>query len=197
VMFSSDNGPWLFYGDHGGSAVPLREGKGTTFDGGQREPCIMRWPGKIPAGSVCREVATTMDVLPTLAKLTGADLPTRRIDGKDIWPLMSGEAGAKSPHEAFFFVRGNELQAVRSGRWKLHLPHSYRSVSKMGSGGVRGIYVNKRVSLSLFDLETDVGETRNVAAEHPEVVERLQAIAKVFDDELKKNIREPGRFVEP
>jgi arylsulfatase len=136
VIFTSDNGPWLAYGDYGGSAGPLREGKGTTWEGGMREPCIMRWPGKIPAGAVCDEMASTIDILPTLARLCGARLPRRRIDGKDIWSLMSGEPGAKTPHEAYYFYRHNELQAVRSGKWKLHFPHSFRSmIGEPGSGG--------------------------------------------------------------
>ncbi len=139
VIFTSDNGPWLSYGDHAGSAEPLREGKGTSFDGGVREPCVMRWPGHIPPGTVCREPAMTIDLLPTLAQLIGAQAPSDRIiDGLDIWPLISGAPGAKSPHEAFYFYWGPELQAVRSGRWKLHFPHAYRSLAGPGGhGGAR------------------------------------------------------------
>src|SRR5205814_4960523 len=103
VIYSSDNGPWLSYGEHAGSAGPLREGKMTTWEGGQREPCIMRWPGKIPAGAVCREPAMTIDIFPTLAKLTGAALPKHKIDGLDIWPLISGQPNAKSPHDALYY----------------------------------------------------------------------------------------------
>ena len=128
VMFTSDNGPWLSYGNHGGSTGGLREGKGTTFDGGVRVPCVVRWPGKVRAHT-CTEPAMTIDVLPTVARLIGATLPDHPIDGKDIWPLMAGERGAKSPHEAYYFYyRRNELQAIRSGRWKLHFPHKYRSM---------------------------------------------------------------------
>ncbi|MEA3368267.1 MAG: sulfatase, partial [Planctomycetota bacterium] len=104
VIFTSDNGPWIRFGARGGCAKPLRDGKGTIYEGGMREPCIMRWPGRIPAGHVCREVATTMDLLPTLARLAGARQPQDRvIDGRDIWPLMSGQPGATSPHEAFYY----------------------------------------------------------------------------------------------
>jgi arylsulfatase A len=106
VIFCSDNGPWLSYGDHAGSAEPLREGKGTSFDGGHREPTVMRMPGTIRSRIVCNEPASTMDILPTIAKLAGAKLPAHRIDGKDIWPLMTGVPGAKSPHEAFLYYRG-------------------------------------------------------------------------------------------
>lgn len=179
VIFTSDNGPWLSYGDHAGSAGPLREGKGTSFDGGVREPCVMRWPGKIPPGTVCREPAMTIDLLPTLAKLAGGNVPEDRvIDGRDIWPLISGESGAKSPHDALYFYWGRELQAVRGGRWKLHLPHNYRSLASGGGhGGVPSKYEQRHVDLSLFDLESDPGEIKNVAADHPDEVKRLLAVA--------------------
>jgi len=154
VIFCSDNGPWLSYGDHSGLANPLREGKGTSFDGGHREPTVMRWPGKIPAGTVCSEPASTMDILPTVAKLTGAKLPAHRIDGKDIWPLITGVPGAKSPHEAFFYYRGFALEAVRSGKWKLHLPHSYRTLARRpgGTGGQPAKYEQGKIGPALFDL---------------------------------------------
>jgi arylsulfatase A-like enzyme len=177
VIFTSDNGPWLSYGDHAGSAGPFREGKGTSFDGGQREPCLMRWPGVIPAGSVCREPAMTIDLLPTLARLAGADVPGG-IDGRDIAPLLRGEPGARSPHEALYFYWDRGLQAVRSGRWKLHFPHDYRHLDVPGSGGRPGRYANRHLDAALFDLEDDPGETRDVSAEHPEVVRRLEALAE-------------------
>jgi len=186
VIFTSDNGPWLSYGSHAGSAGPLREGKGTTFEGGVRVPCLMSWPGHIPAGAVCREPAMTIDLWPTFAKLTGATLdPQRPIDGRDIAPLMLGQAGARSPHEALFFYWGGALEAVRSGRWKLHFPHDYRTLAgEPGQDGRPGPYRQGRIELSLFDLETDLGETKNVAAEHPEVVARLQALADAMRRDL-------------
>ena len=201
VIFTSDNGPWLSYGDHGGSAGPLREGKGTTWEGGMREPCIMWWLGKIPAGAVCNELATTMDILPTFSRLAGAKLPSKRIDGKDIWPLMSGKAGAKSPHEAFFYYNGWQLEAVRSGKWKLHFPHSYRTLVESGSGGIRGKERAGKLGLSLFNLKKDIAEQHDVSAEHPEVVKRLSALADKMREDLGdsakqmtgKNRRPPGR----
>jgi arylsulfatase A len=203
VIFSSDNGPWLSYGDHAGSARPLREGKGTTFDGGQRESTIMRWPGRIPAGTICKESASTMDILPTVAKLTGAPLPSHAIDGRDIWPLMSGKTGAKSPHEAFFYYRGYALEAVRSGKWKLHLPHAYRTLAgrEGGTGGQPAEYEQAEIGLSLFDLEKDVGEQNDVSSQYQDVVERLLSLAEQMRRELgdssKKlkgsSRREPGR----
>jgi len=202
VIFTSDNGPWLLFGDHGGSAGPLREGKATTFDGGQRVPCIMRWPGKIPAGKVSSEMIMIMDFLPTLANLAGGQLSSKPIDGKDIWPILSGKPGAKSPHEAFFFYLVWGLQAVRSGKWKLHVPHQYKHFANPGKGGKPGSFIYKNIGLSLFDLEKDIGEQHNVAAEHPDVVERLLGLADkmrhdIGDDRLKikgEGKREPGRI---
>ncbi len=202
VIFTSDNGPWLSFGDHAGSARPLREGKGTSFDGGQREPCIMRWPGKIPAGSVCHEPAMTIDLLPTIARLTGGNVP-EHIDGLDIWPLISGQPGAKSPHEALYFFWGRELQGIRSGRWKLHFPHEYRSLAgKPGSGGKPGPYTQKKIGLELFDLQSDPGETTNVADQHPEVVQRLKKLADAARRDLGdsatgqkgEGVRPPGQL---
>ena len=188
VIFTCDNGPWLSYGDHAGSAGPLREGKGTTWDGGQREPCLMRWPGTIPPGSVCRELAATIDILPTVAQLAGLEeLPmSHAIDGRSIAPLLRGEPDAASPHEAYYFYWGRELQAIRSGRWKLHFPHVYRSLDGKpgGNGGLPAEYVQKRTELALYDLESDVAETTNVAAEHAEVVQRLQRLADEARQEL-------------
>jgi arylsulfatase A-like enzyme len=177
-LFTTDNGPWLSYGNHAGSARPLREGKGTTFEGGVRVPCLARWPGHIPAGTVCHEPAMTIDLFPTLAGLIGAALPRHPIDGKDIGPLLRGKAGAKSPHPALFFYWGNELQAVRSGQWKLHFPHEYRSLTGTpGMDGKPGGYTQQQIDLALYDLDRDVGEKTNVADRHPEVVARLKALA--------------------
>ena len=177
VVFTSDNGPWLSYGDHAGSAGPLREGKGTNFEGGFRVPCLMRWPSRIPAGIVSDEVAGTIDLLPTFAKLSGAPLPPRKIDGKDISDLMFGKPGASSPHEAFYHYNGaHQLVALRSGKWKLMFPQSYNSPIP-GRGGLPGKGRRRSLDLSLFDLEADVGEQHNVAAEHPHVVRRLQELA--------------------
>jgi len=206
VIFTADNGPWLSYGDHAGSALPLREGKGTMFDGGCREPTLMWWPGRIPAGTVCREPAMTIDVLPTIAHLVGAKLPDHTIDGKNIWPLIAGEPGAQSPHEAYFFYYGRQLQAVRMGKWKLHFPHKYRTLAGRpgGTGGTPVPYEQAEIGLALFDLENDVGETTDVAAEHPDVVAAIRKLADRMRAELGDSatkqkgsgVREPGRLEE-
>jgi arylsulfatase A len=175
VLFTSDNGPWLSKRANGGSALPLRDGKFSTYEGGMREPCIARWPGKVPAGKVCNEICASIDLLPTFAKLAEGEVPLDRvIDGKDIWPLMSGRPGAKSPHKAYFYYRGNNLEAVRGGKWKLR----------------------RTKKTELYDLEADISEQNNVAAEHPAIVKRLNYIMKEFDRELKANVRPPGKAVE-
>jgi arylsulfatase A len=174
VIFTSDNGPWLGKKHHGGSALPLRDGKFSTYEGGMREPTIMRWPGKIPAGRVCREVCGTIDLLPTFAKLAEGEVPPDRvIDGKDIWPLLSEKPGAESPHKAYFYYRGNNLEAVRSGKWKL------RRTKKQ----------------ELYDLKADISEKNNLVDKHPEVVKRLSDMMEEFDRELKANARPPGKAV--
>jgi arylsulfatase A-like enzyme len=203
VMFSSDNGPWLSYGNHAGSAGGLREGKLTTWEGGVREPFIARWPGKIPAGTVCHEPAMTIDILPTLAGLAGAALPELPIDGKDIWPLLHGKSHAESPHEAFYFYWGRELQAIRSGKWKLHFPHEYRTLAGKpgGQDGKPAQYEQTKTPLVLYDLQADSGEKDDVAAKNPDVVERLTKLADKAREDLGdtatkkvgKGVREPGK----
>jgi len=205
VVFTSDNGPWLLYGSHAGDARPLREGKGTTFDGGVRVPCLMRWPGKIPADSVCREMAWTMDLLPTIAKLAGTNVPTDRIiDGRDIWPLMGAQPDARTPHEAYYYYWAQGLEAVRSGPWKLHFAHDYAHLTVPGGGGRPGKYTRPKISGALYNLEQDISEQHDVAAQHPDVVGRLQALAEQaradLGDSLTKrkgtNLREAGKLNE-
>ena len=185
VVFTSDNGA---RGDHGGSNAPLRGRKGTTWEGGQRVPCIMRWPGRIPAEIICNEITTSMDLLPTFAKLAGADAPSDRIiDGKDIRPLMFGGEDATSPHDAFFYYFKDNIDAVRSGKWKLHI--------RKGDEEVR----------ELYNLETDIGETTNLYDQYPEVVKELetkiQACREDIGDEAAgmdgTNCRPIGRVENP
>ena len=194
-IFTSDNGPWLNYGDHAGSAAPLREGKGTMFEGGCREPTLAWWPGKIPANSVCKEPLMTIDLLPTIAEMIGAKLPGHRIDGKNILPLMLSD-DAKSPHKAYYFYNGNQLQAVRQGKWKLHFPHGYRTMAGKpgGAGGIPANYSQAKIELSLFDLHQDIGESKDLKAEFPDIVTRLSELGKKFDEKLKKTKRQPGKI---
>lgn len=186
VIFTSDNGPWLVKGNHSGSAGPLREGKGTTFEGGHRVPLLMWWPGVIPAGMVSSELVTAMDFVPTIARLTGTKSTGLAFDGKDITALLRQEPGAESPHEAFYYYNGRQLQAVRAGPWKLHVPHRYRSIhgARLSTPTHPGAYVQDSISLALFNLETDVGETMDLKAEHPEIVKRLQELMDRMREDL-------------
>jgi arylsulfatase A len=200
VIFTSDNGPWLSYGNHGGSAWPLREGKGTAWEGGVREACIMRWPNRIPAGKTCDEPAMTIDILPTLAKISGAKLPEHPIDGKNIWPLIASEPGAKSPHQAYFFYWGGHLQGVRSGPWKMYFPHSYRTLGGRAGGkdGTPVNYEQAMIGMALYNLESDLGEKKNVIAQHPDVVARLERLATAIRVELGDTAtKQKGKGVRP
>ncbi|MDX1476787.1 MAG: sulfatase [Saprospiraceae bacterium] len=180
VIFTSDNGPWLSYGTHAGSAFPFREGKGTAWEGGHREPCIMRWPGTIPAGTVTDVPVMAIDLLPTIASITGASLPDRTIDGKNVLEVLTGEH-SESPQEAYFFYyRVNELHGVRSGRWKMYFPHTYRSLNGRPGGrdGLPAPYEQLAVTdIELYDVLADPSETQDVAGDHPEVVQRMTALA--------------------
>ena len=184
VVFTSDNGPWLSMKHHGGSALPLRDGKFTTYEGGMRVPFIARWPGSIPRGQSTDEIGAACDLLPTFAKLASAELKAdRKIDGVDIWPLLSGKT-SQSPREEFFYFRGGgRLQAVRDSKWKLRLG------STKGKGNKQKI-----IPPELYNLADDVSEANNVADAHQDVVERLKNRAKLFADEIRKNRRPEGRL---
>ena len=209
VIFTSDNGPWLSYGDHAGSAGSLREGKGTCWEGGIRVPCIMRWPEQIPHNTESQAMFANIDLFPTIAKLVDAKLPEHRIDGKDVWSLIAGKGDAANPHSAYwFYYARNELQAIMSGdgRWKLQLPHGYSTLNGRSGGrdGVPTSYQPAKVAKpELYDLVKDVGETTDVAETHPEVVKKLEAEAERAREELGdaltdrtgKAVREPGMLV--
>jgi arylsulfatase len=204
VVFSSDNGPWLCYGDHAGSAGPLREGKGTSWDGGVREPTLMRWPGHVPAGRTCDAPLMTIDLFPTVAKLIGAKLPEHKIDGLDISSVIFGKTD-QSPHEVlYFYYNANDLEALRSGKWKLELPRKYRSLNGRpgGKGGLPAKYDLLTLSQpELFDLDADPGQKRDVASENPEILKKLLNYADQARQELGDGLthnkgtarREPGR----
>jgi len=181
VVFTSDNGAAV------GSSLPLRAKKGSVYDGGIREPTVMWWPGKIPAGKTCREVTASVDLLPTLAKLSGGKLSGRKIDGKNIWPLMSGKPSAKSPHENYVLMHGPGT--VRSGKWKFYpWPE--------GKGGKRHDKAKNPSSepVQLYDTLADIGETKNLAAKHPDIVKRMQTAYDSHVTEIKQNKR-PTQFM--
>jgi arylsulfatase A len=174
VIVTSDNGPWLVKGEDGGSALPLFEGKMTTFEGGQRVPCVMKWPGKIPSGSVCSEMALSMDLLPTFAQITGAAIPTvQPLDGKNIIDLMTAKAGAKTPHEVFFYNQ----TAVRSGDWKYHSRELFKVKAT----------ARKFTGPTLYNLKEDIGESNNVIDQYPEIAERLAKVLRSNPNRRAKN----------
>jgi arylsulfatase len=212
VLFFSDNGPFLSYGNNAGSAAPLREGKLTSYEGGVRLPFIAHWPGKVPAGKVCDEVLTEMDVMPTLTKWLGSPESVQKTDGKDVTDIWFGKEGAKSPHESVVFYAGSEMQAIRSGEWKLHFPHPYitphaepgrdgkpsnwenMKPAAITQSGIEGIatrhgYKVAQQELALYNLNADIGETKDVSALHPEVVERLNKLAEPLRAELGDTLK--------
>lgn len=199
VIFTSDNGPWLVFGNHAGSADPLREGKNTTFEGGVRVPFIARWPGRIPASYISETPFMSIDLFPTLARLAGADLPTRKIDGVDAWSVLSGQS-QNSPQEAYFFYfADNELQGVRYNQWKLVYPHAYQSLNGRpgGQDGLMGTYETLQVEgIELYDLAKDPGENINVAAEYQDIIATIETLADDMRAELGdslNNIEGSGR----
>jgi arylsulfatase A-like enzyme len=168
VVYTSDNGPWKLDNGRGGSALPLRGYKFQTYEGGMREPAIAWMPGTIKAGQVCSELTSTIDLLPTIAHITGATLPENKIDGKNAWPLYLGDNDAKTPHDAYFYCHGDHAQAVRAGEWKLR---------------------EDKGTVELFNLSEDISETTNLASKYPEKVASLQAIRNAFNQEISENKR--------
>ncbi|PHS14513.1 MAG: arylsulfatase [Blastopirellula sp.] len=192
IMWTSDNGAPRRNPEQGSSG-PLRGWGYSTFEGGMRVPCIVRWPGRIKPGSSSSEILSTMDLLPTFANLAGAKAPQDRVlDGKDIWPVLSNQANARSPHQAFYYYHRDQLQAVRSGKWKLYLALAGKEVQGRQRAGQK---------LELYDLQSDIGETNDIAADHLAVVKRLQAFANQAREDLGDAGREgknqrPAKFTE-
>jgi arylsulfatase A len=197
VFFSSDNGPWLKQGTNAGVAGPLRGGKGGTYEGGVREPTLAWWPGQVQAGAVADAVAANFDLLPTFVKLAGGSVPAdNKIDGEDLSPLLLGRT-RESPHRAHYYVSGNTLQAVRAGPWKLAI-----APQSEGMGTPPRLPAGQTFTPTLYNLQDDIGERSNVAALHPEIVQRLQAMAAEMDSDLGitklgPGVRAPGRVAKP
>jgi len=191
VILTSDNGPWANYGNHAGSAGGLREAKATTFDGGNRIPCIMYWKGKIKPGTTCNKLASNIDLFPTFAEIANAPLPTRKIDGVSILPLINGTKDA-NPREAFvYYFKKNDLEAVTDGMFKLVFPHVYTTYGTYapGNDGQPGKLTNKDLSKAeLYDLRRDPGERYDVLSQHPEIAIKLMKIANNYRDELGDNL---------
>ena len=178
VILTSDNGPWEEFGNHAGK-TPFREHKGTSFDGGTRSAMVVKFPAQLKPGAVNDRAFCSIDLLPTLAHLAGAELPDYEIDGRNVWPLMRGDDGAANPHDCYVFSIGRNLEAVMTGdgKWKLHLPHGYRDVVRPGNDGERGTTRTSQIEMSLFNLERDPMERDNVIGDFPEIAKRLQGYA--------------------
>jgi len=205
VIFNTDNGPWLNYGNHAGSSGGLREGKTTSWEGGQRVPCIVKWPGNVPSGVVCNQLASSIDFFPTLASIVGGDLPKHKIDGVNVIELWKGDFSAKPRKELYYYYGKNNLNAVRQGTWKLVFPHTYQSYEATvpGNDGHAGRRINIDLdSLELYNLIRDPGERYNVVKMYPEIVEQLQQVGEQARAELGdlntgikgKGVREIGKL---
>jgi len=190
VVFTSDNGPWLNFGNHAGNTGGFREGKGASFEGGQREPCIARWPGKIPAGTICNKISSTLDLLPTIAQLCGATLPANKIDGVNIASLLFNQPEANPRDELAYYYKSNDLEAIRKGKWKLVFPHSSRTYKKYlpGKDGYPAPTPEVPVELALYDLSSDPGETQDVKANHADIVSQLELVANKYREDLGDNL---------
>ncbi len=191
IIFISDNGPWLNFGNHGGSTGGLREGKGTTYEGGQRVPCVMSWPNKLPQGLISAQLSTTMDLLPTIAHFTGAELPDHKIDGLNLGDMLTGVTDESPRKTLYYYYHRNDLEAVRKGPWKLVLPHittqSYRNVIP-GNDGWPGPYNKDTTQLALYNLRRDPGEWYDVKSLYPEVVEDLMSVVNEAREDLGDNL---------
>lgn len=185
-IFTTDNGPWLNYGNHAGSSGGLREGKTTSWEGGQRVPMIIRWPGKVPAGKVSNKLSCNIDIFPTIAEITDAPLPNHAIDGVSMQAVWRGDLAQTPRKELYYYFRKNHLNAVRKGQWKLVFPHTYGSYNAPpGNDGKGGRRISTKIdSIELYNLVRDPGEAYNVAGLYPAVIEELQAVAQQAREEL-------------
>ncbi|MEN8186858.1 MAG: sulfatase, partial [Bacteroidota bacterium] len=206
VIFTSDNGPWLNFGNHAGSAKPLREGKGSMWEGGPRVSAIMQWPEKIAPGSINEQLTSSIDILPTIAEITASKLPEKKIDGISILPLLEGLENAKG-RDHFIYYYHNNLIAVRKGDWKLVFPHTYKSYKGVepGKNGFPGPYARGKVTdEELYNLKEDIGETINLTSQYPEIVKELQTLANEARKDLGDRLtnqrgtggRKPGRIMQ-
>lgn len=193
IIFTSDNGPWLNYGNHAGNAGGYREGKGTTFEGGQRVPCIMVWKEVIPEGTVCNNLVAGIDILPTLAEIADAPLPKNKIDGVSLLPLLKGDFNANPRKSFYYYYQKNSLEAIRYGSWKLVFPHSGMTYEGLqpGNEGMPGkVNYNIPFEEELYDLRRDPGERYDVSETYPEIVETLKKLANNAREDLGDDLME-------
>jgi arylsulfatase A-like enzyme len=194
VLFSSDNGGWLLRGEQGGLNAPLRGGKGGTYEGGMCVPCIAWQPGVVPADSTCDELTAAMDLLPTFAAISGGEVPTDRIiDGHDIAPLLRGEPDAKSPWQHYFYYFGNELHAVRSGKWKFRAKNILKNENIYNQEWRETAIGESEIPPALYDLSRDAAEQKSVLGDHPKIAARLRG----YMDKARKDLGDSLTGVEP
>ena len=193
VVVTSDNGPWINYGNHAGSTGGLREGKGTSFEGGQRVPCLMQWKGTIPAGSVCNKLAVNIDLLPTFAHISGAAMPSHKTDGVNLFSLLQGDTKSTPRTSFLYYYRRNSLEAVSDGEFKLIFPHPTRTYEGFapGNDGMPGrVDENKMLEEKiLIDLRRDPGERYNVLSQYPEAAGRLEQMANEAREDLGDDLQ--------
>lgn len=191
IVFTSDNGPWLNYGNYAGNTAGFREGKGTSFEGGIREPAVISWPGHIPKGTVCNKIVSAIDLLPTFAKICRAPLPEEKIDGVNILPLLLNDPNAEPRTEFVYYYHQNSLEAIRKGQWKLVFPHKSKSykVYPPGNDGKSGRIAEVKVPMALYDLSVDPGETVDVHEQHPDIVKRLETLADEYRKDIGDNLK--------
>lgn len=191
VIYTSDNGPWLRYKNHGGSAGPLRDGKGTTFEGGQRVPCVMWGPGRIPPGTECAELIASIDILPTVAALTASQLPTENeIDGLDVSPLLLDDRAASPREEFLYYTAHGQIEGIRRNNWKLLVKKKPQNRQDKQDSEPDD---EARPEVLLFDLASDVGEARNLALDNPELVSSMRERMQQLDAEIAANARTPWK----
>jgi arylsulfatase len=197
VILTSDNGPWISYGNHAGSTGGLREAKATTFDGGNRIPCLMYWKGKILPGSTCNKLASNIDIFPTLAELSNAPLPQRKIDGVSIVSLIKGEKDANPRKSFVYYYNKNDLEAVTDGMFKLVFPHRYTTYGAYVSGNDGQPGKLEKIDLrkaELYDLRRDPGERYDVISQYPEIASELMKVADRMREELGDDLtRKQGK----
>ena len=206
LIFTSDNGPWLNFGNHAGSSGGLREGKGTTFEGGVRVPTIMKWPKVIKGGTISNKIAATIDIFPTIAKIVSEKLPNHTIDGVDISGILEGNINSNPRNHLYFYYGKNNLEAIRKDNWKLVFPHKSRSYKNVlpKNDGHPGKYSQIITDYALYNLRRDPGEEYDVKDLYPKIVQEIEILAEKARNDLGdnlqkrigKNIREPGKLIE-
>ncbi|MBT5186923.1 MAG: sulfatase [Kordiimonadaceae bacterium] len=195
IIFTSDNGPWRLFGNHGGSTGPFREEKGTSFEGGSHMFGVMNWPAQIKAGTIIDQPAMTVDIYKTIATMLGSDQPNAIMDGRDIMPLLKNEHTKSEEPFPYYFYKERTLEAMRYGKWKFYFPHNYRHVSVEGNDGGRGEYIFLDADYALYDLTHDAGEEHNLVDQFPEIAKMLREMGHEFEKDLDAKRTKPAQHI--